>query len=118
MFHSTQATREYFAKQFDKYNDNYSNSIDQAHLKLIFNNMTDVTVDESLIHYKIAFIENKYFPDESSKYGLFRLCTLYFNKPENKNCNLEFIKLKSKWHGAVVCDTIDDTTTHCIVEAE
>jgi DNA ligase-4 len=120
MFHSTPETRRYFSKHFDQYGDNYTEQIDAKQLQNIFNNMNQVKIDEKTIHYRIAFIENKYFPDESYQYGLFRLCCLYFCKYD-KNLmisNFDFLKLKSKWYGAAVCDEIDDSTTHCILDKE
>lgn len=131
MWHSIEKTRKQFEKKFDKYGDSYIDDIgDNDQLKRIFNNIDNMNVkfDESNIHYKIAFIENKYFPDESSEYGLFRLCNVYLDlyKMLNRSipsdemkieCSgLDLIKLKIIWYGAVISDTIDDETTHCVID--
>ena len=68
--------------------------------------------------------ENKYFPDESAEYGLFRLCNFYLdnftklNNNENMvvNSNLELIKLKLEWNGGIILTQIDDSATHCVLD--
>jgi hypothetical protein len=104
MFHSTKKTREYFSGLFDKYGDHYDANVDLDKLKAIFVNMNNnVEINNQDIHLKIAFIENKYFPDQSSEYGLFRLCNVYLDLYENIddherkiifNSSLDLIKVK------------------------
>jgi DNA ligase-4 len=127
MIHCTEKTREYFSQIFDKYGDNYFEETDCEQLKLIFSNISpaDMESDED-IHYKIAFIENKYFPDESAEYGLFRLSNFYldlYKKLNNNseeylivNSSLDLTKLKLMWYGGVISQQIDDSTSHCVLD--
>ena len=130
MFHSTKKTREYFSELFDKYGDNYYEEVDCDKLKSIFSHMSksveSLTNNSEEMHYKIAFIENKYFPDESSDYGLFRLLNVYldlYEKSENNrekrlkvNSRLDLIKLKLCWYGSAISEEINDSTTHCVLD--
>jgi DNA ligase 4 len=126
MFHSTKKTREYFSGLFDKYGDHYDANVDLDKLKAIFVNMNNnVEINNQDIHLKIAFIENKYFPDESSEYGLFRLCNVYLDLYENIddherkiifNSSLDLIKVKLIWFGSDISTKINDSTTHCVLD--
>jgi hypothetical protein len=76
----------------------------------------------------IASIENEYFPDESSKFGLFRIYVFYVDIFEElrtnssqhqnqiKNSRLDLISLKISWRGGVVLNEINPKTTHCIID--
>lgn len=116
MIHSTEKTKEYFSQTFDKFGDHFTDEIDEPNLKEIFNSIkiNDLKENDSLMHERIAFIENKYFSNDSRN-GLFRLCTIYLN---NKMNNIDLIKLKLKWFGAKLDNKITNETTHCIFEAE
>jgi hypothetical protein len=77
------------------------------------NNSVEINYQD--IHLKKAFIENKYFPDESSEYGLFRLCNVYLDLYENIddherkkifNSSLDLIKVKLIWFGSDISTKI------------
>ena len=125
MFHSTKPTKEFFAQNFDKYGDNFTDELKTVdELNRIFSAMNDIEEDEH-IHERIAFVENKYFPDDSSQFGLFRMCHIYLDvysnvkKPEILHENafmFDLMRMKLKWLGAQICDSINANTTHCVLD--
>ena len=126
MFHATKKTREYFSDLFDKYGDHFDEDVDLEKMKAIFTNMNKdfETNNDQDMHLRIAFMENKYFPDESSEYGLFRLCNVYLDlyktvgdeKAQIDNSSLDLIKMKLSWYGSAFSTKINDSTTHCVLD--
>lgn len=77
------------------------------------------------LRHQVAYIENTYFPNESSL-GLFRLNSIYVdvyhilgdcNSGRIVNSCLELVELKLKWYGADVETEITDSVSHCILDA-
>ncbi len=130
MFHSRIATKDYFNTIFDPYGDSYEEDLTCQGLKEIFDNMQDLSGendqdDRQKLRRQIALIENKYFPNESFPYGLFRLDVFYIDLYEElngletkrilKSC-LDLVEARLKWHGGLVRDSIDEMVTHCVVD--
>jgi hypothetical protein len=116
MIYTTEKTKEHFSQTFDKFGDHFTDEIETFKLKEIFSQIkaSDLKETDTLIHERIAFIENKYFTNDSWN-GLLRLCNIYLNDKLN---NFELIKLKLKWYGAKIDSNITSETTHCIFESE
>lgn len=134
MIHSKLETRNMFSKMYDPYGDSYFEESTVETLKELFKSeqfenkeyKPEMTEEYKMeLRERIAFLENKYFPDSSSKFGLFRLHTFYLDfygsigendtKLENKS-NLDLLELKIRWHGGVVSGKIDQHITHCILD--
>ena len=79
---------------------------------------------EENLREKIAHYENKYFPDDSFKFGLFRLCTFYLDAYETvgqekqriKNTDFDLLEPKIKWRGGEVSREIESHTTHIVLD--
>lgn len=135
MFHSMTNTKELFDKLFDKYGDSYTEDLNDESIKELFEsiNINDLShkSEYSQLRVKIAEIENEYFPDESFKFGLFRLCTIYLdmyerlqesehheNAERTTSYAFDLLAVKLKWRGGLVVDHINKNTTHCVVDKE
>lgn len=134
MFHSKSDTKTYFDKYFDPYGDSFEEDLTNESLKVIFSSLSEIEVNKEdmpnnnklVERKKIAEIENKYFPNESFRFGLFRLDTFYVdaysaangNLTDNriKNSCLDIIEMKIKWHGGIVERELNDRITHCIID--
>lgn len=77
------------------------------------------------LRHQVAYIENTYFPNESSL-GLFRLNSIYVDvyhvlgdcsSGRVVNSCLELVELKLKWYGAEVETEITESVSHCILDA-
>jgi hypothetical protein len=127
MIHSKQETREYFSQSYDLYGDSFYEDLTVESIKKLFfdlNSSEMFKIEREKINLnlreQIAEIENKYYPDESFKFGLFRLYNIYFDNESNKkfkNTSLfDLLGIKIRWRGGRICNKIDSETTHCIVD--
>ena len=132
MMHIKAQTKVRFGKMYDSYGDSYTEDLTIDSLKEIFDNLDSTTkVDPNekennmeLIKKTIAFFENKYFPDESSQFGLFRLVYAYLDVYETvqdesklvKNSALDLVGMKIKWRGGCLHKIVNEKTTHCIID--
>lgn len=128
MWYTQKATQQLISKLFDCYGDSYTEETTIESLMEIFkkiNSEIDMTdTDQDSAKDAIAKIENKYFSNHSSRFGLFRLINAYLdvyevvqdeNKPL-KNSDLELFGIKLAWRGGFIHKKIDDSTTHCILD--
>lgn len=122
MYHSTAETQRQFDKLYDEYGDSYMEDATENSLRSIFAAMSSSeyasldandpkTVRE--LWQQMAEIENEYFPDESARFGLFRLCEIYV-APNVTGSGL--IKLRIRWRGGRVTEHASDQTTHCVLD--
>lgn len=131
MFHSRVVTKDCFDKLFDAYGDSYEEDLTSETLKQLIMSLDsseeNVETDDKnrlfKLRHQIAYIENKYFPNESFPFGLFRLDVFYVDlykeingEDRIPNCSLDLVELKLKWHGGVVEDQINNTVTHIIMD--
>ena len=132
MWHTKANTKILIGKCYDCYGDSYVEDSTVESLKSIFKNMDTVTeVDQSNrdtnpddVKRVIAYIENKYFPDECSNFGLFRLINAYLDvyevaEDESKPLKysyLDLFGLKILWRGGFIHKKVNENTTHCIVD--
>lgn len=131
MFHSTPKTESFMRKFYDKYGDSYTEDLTVDSLRCLFESMsgnppTPSKNNKRTLRERIAFIENKYFPDESYQYGLFRKVNVYLDiyselgndRTRIANSPLDLTEIKLKAYGALVTPQICDDTSHCILYDE
>jgi DNA ligase-4 len=126
MIHTKSETKIYFNGLYDAVGDSYTEALTVESLKEIFNNIEPETKGNGSLRKSIAAFENKYFPDDSFKFGLFRLVSAYMDvyelpfglKKRIKNSSLELIGLKIRWRGGECSECITDETTHCILDSK
>lgn len=125
MIHARLETKNKFKEMYDSYGDSYFEDSTIQSLKEMFSSEGFVKeefrprMDEEFkikLREKIAFLENKHFPDSSAKFGLFRMHSFYLDKCESKSSSLDLIELKIRWHGGVVFDAINEAITHCVLD--
>lgn len=134
MLHSRVTTKDTFDKIFDAYGDSFEEDVTVETLKELFASMVappeidsnEIKENKSKLRNTIALFENKYFPNESFQFGLFRLDVFYLDlneqlcdKEDSKriiNSSLDLVEMKIKWHGGVTENIIDETVTHCVVD--
>jgi len=128
MWYTKTATQQSIGKLYDCFGDSYTEESTVESLKEIFKNMnSEIVMNESdpeQFKEAIAKIENKYFPNHSSKFGLFRLVNAYLDiyevvQDENthlKYTNLDLSGIKIVWRRGLIHKRIYETTTHCILD--
>lgn len=140
MFHSMANTKALFDKLYDPYGDSYTEDLIDESIRELFESIQLADLDQkksssdySSLREEMAQFENEYFPDESFKFGLFRLCTFYLDMfqrlqesgggggggcADDRTASYAFdlISIKVKWRGGLVVDHIDARTTHCVID--
>jgi hypothetical protein len=124
MLHAKLATRDRFGELYDVYGDSFYDEVDAQALRKIFAGMDpretssgeNEEEEEARFNMKenIYSFENKFYPDESFEFGLFRLCTVYFEKSNTSHFNL--LEVKVRWRGGFAQHKITDRTTHCVLD--
>ena len=131
MLYTQTDTRKLIGKLYDDFGDSYMEDATIDSLKEIFKNMDSSTEIENKsqndpgdVKEAVALIENKYFPNLSFRFGLFRMINAYLDvfevvqdesKPL-KYSSLDLIKIKLMWRGGFVHQKINEKTTHCILD--
>lgn len=132
MFYTTTKTENYMKLYYDKYGDSYTEDLTVETLQHLFKSMSEhpptpsKSNNKRSLREKIAFLENKYFPDESYQYGLFRTVNVYLDiyaeigkeRTRIVNSPLDLTEVKLRAYGALVSSHITQETSHCIVSEE
>jgi hypothetical protein len=133
MWHTKATTKLQIGKLYDCFGDSFTEETTIESLKEIFKGIDSTSeIDKSekdtnseQVTQIIAYFENRYFPNESFRFGLFRLLNVYLDVFESvggsekrliKYSNLDLIGLKVKWLGGTIHEKIKDETTHCILD--
>lgn len=121
MYHATKPTQDSFDKLYDQYGDSFTEDATIESLRILFTSMSSPEFSKSdrndpktfrSIWTQIAEFENEYYPDESSEFGLFRLCDIYLAPTYSGR----LLELKIRWKGGIVSSEVKASTTHCIVD--
>lgn len=119
MFHASAKTKKTFKQLYDPYGDSYVDETSVDALKCLFADMSSQEYEKSKksvetmgeLWEEIGEIENEYFPDESARFGLFRMCQIFLEQPQS------LVGLKIRWRGGrLVEKSASSTITHCVLD--
>ncbi|XP_055945641.1 DNA ligase 4-like [Argiope bruennichi] len=122
LIHATEKTRDNLGELFDKYGDSFTEDVTEDSLMKIFSNIPkEEWMSVEVSSRQIAEMEKSLF-SEQSPYGLFRECWIFIKSKNddvipfedlNEDCKILYFQLKL--HGANMCKSTDDRTTHIII---
>jgi DNA ligase-4 len=113
MIHSKQETLKRLNQLYDCFGDSYTQPATVDSLREVFQGMEKCSYTKDRIRISLASFENKSFPNDSYKYGLFRIVDAYVDVMSS---SLELIGLKIRWLGGLCSDQINENTTHVIFD--
>ena len=115
MIHSKKETLKRLNQLYDCFGDSFTQPATVDSLREVFQGMEKRSYNKEKILISLASFENKSFPNDSFRFGLFRIVNAYVDVMCS---SLELIGLKLSWLGGLCSDQINENTPQVIFDKQ